>query len=188
MSANKFFESLDITSRRNFLKLAAMAGVSSSVLFAPTSSFAYGKATDTLNVALNLEFEAISAYSAGAALLSGDVLELAKKFLGNHQEHRDALIATINKLGGKPISEPKFDAGKTLAKTSVKELKDAGNVLNLAAELERQATKAYLGVIPQLEKLEIAQAAAKIAADEATHTAILETALKTYKGASFLKG
>lgn len=186
MSANKFFESLDITSRRSFLKIAALAGVSSSVLFAPASSMAaYGKAAETLNVALGLEFEAISAYSAGAGLLEGAVLDLAKGFLANHQQHRDALIATINKIGGKPIPEPKFDAGKTLAKVGLKDLtKD--NVLQLAAALERGATQAYLGVIPQLEKLEIAQAAAKIAADEATHTAILEHALKTYKGKSFL--
>ncbi|MBL8196790.1 MAG: twin-arginine translocation signal domain-containing protein, partial [Blastocatellia bacterium] len=37
----KFFESLDVQTRRNFLKLAAMAGVSSSVIFSnPVSSLA----------------------------------------------------------------------------------------------------------------------------------------------------
>lgn len=146
------------------------------------------KSTDTLNVILGAEYELIYVYMGCFKLIENrsEMVERFKKFLAIHQEHRDALIATINKLGGKPIAEPKFDMAKTLAKTSIKKL-DADSALTLIAELERQAAKAYLGVIPNLEKLEIAQAVAKLAADMATHTAILESALKTYKGASYLQ-
>ncbi len=59
-----------------------------------------------LNVALGLEHEAISAYAiaAGSGLVSKAVLPVAVQFQGHHKEHRDALIATIRKLGGMPVA------------------------------------------------------------------------------------
>ena len=58
-----------------------------------------------LNTALALENEAISAYQLGAqsGLLQKPVLEVAVLFQSHHKEHRDALIATIRKLGGTPV-------------------------------------------------------------------------------------
>ena len=55
-----------------------------------------------LNVALGLEHEAIGAYQLGAesGLLQKPVLDVAVLFQGQHKEHRDALVATVRKMGG----------------------------------------------------------------------------------------
>src|SRR6185436_19794702 len=65
--------------------------------------------TAILNVALALEHEAINAYALGAqsGLLQKPVLDVAVMFQGHHKAHRDALIATIEKLGGKAVAERK---------------------------------------------------------------------------------
>ena len=59
-----------------------------------------------LNVALGLEHEAIAAYQLGAesGLLQKPVLETAVLFQSHHKGHRDALAATIEKMGGKPVA------------------------------------------------------------------------------------
>ena len=76
-------------------------------------AMAQGMAGDTskdvsiLNVALGLEHEAINAYQlgAGSGLLQKPVLDVAVRFQADHKAHRDALIATIQKLGGTPVME-----------------------------------------------------------------------------------
>src|SRR5574338_434264 len=66
---------------------------------------------DILNVALGLEHEAINAYQlgAGSGLLQKPVLDVAVLFQSHHKGHRDALMATIQKLGGSPVMERKLD-------------------------------------------------------------------------------
>ena len=58
-----------------------------------------------LNVALGLEHEAINAYQLGAesGLLQKAILDVAVLFQGHHKAHRDALAATVMKLGGTPV-------------------------------------------------------------------------------------
>lgn len=60
-----------------------------------------------MNVALGLEHEAINAYQIGAesGLLDKGTLGVAVGFQSDHKFHRDALIATIKKLGGKAVAE-----------------------------------------------------------------------------------
>jgi len=186
MSADRksFFESLDIQTRRSFLKLAAMAGVSSSMLLSG-SSFTFaaaGKEGDIkiMNVALGLEHQAIAAYQAGAEtkLLSDPVLKVAVKFQDQHKQHRDALAATIKKFGGKPVdAAAKYDVVKIAGDVGVKTLAAEKDIIMLAMKLEAQATSAYLGAIPSLESKDVIKAATSIMADEAQHTAILRSAL-----------
>ncbi|MDP3203730.1 MAG: ferritin-like domain-containing protein, partial [Hydrogenophaga sp.] len=130
-----------------------------------------------LNVALGLEHEAINAYQlgAGSGLLQKPVLDVAVQFQGHHKTHRDALIATIQKLGGKPVAEMKLeDYAKSLNAAS---LKSQADVLDLAARLELGATNAYLSVIPALGDRELAKVAARLAADETMHYTVLTSAL-----------
>ena len=70
---------------------------------------------DILNVALGLEHEAINAYQIGAesGLLDKGTLGVAVAFQSDHKFHRDALIATIGKLGGKAVAEKSRDAYMT---------------------------------------------------------------------------
>ena len=85
-----------------------------------------------LNTALALENEAISAYQLGAqsGLLQKPVLEVAVLFQTHHKEHRDALIATIRKLGGTPVPA-KSDAEVAQALNAAA-LKNQTDVLRLA--------------------------------------------------------
>ena len=130
-----------------------------------------------LNVALGLEHEAINAYTLGAqsGLLDKGVLDVAVLFQSHHKGHRDALIATINKMGGKAVAE------KTLAQYATDlnagSIKSAGDILQLARRLELGAINAYLGVIPSLNDKALGQVAARLAADETMHWTLLNSAL-----------
>lgn len=131
-----------------------------------------------LNTALALENEAISAYQLGAqsGLLQKPVLEVAVLFQTHHKEHRDALIATIRKLGGTPVPA-KSDAEVAQALNAAS-LKSQTDVLRLAQRLEKGAANAYIGVIPSFGDRSLAQVSARLAADEAMHWTVLTQALK----------
>ena len=130
-----------------------------------------------LNVALALEHEAINAYQlgAGSGLLQKPVLDVALAFQSHHKAHRDALVATIQKLGGRPVAEKSLDDyAKALNAAS---LKNQADVLMLAARLELGATNAYLGVIPAFRDNKLGQVAARLAADETMHWTALTSAM-----------
>jgi fructose-1,6-bisphosphatase/sedoheptulose 1,7-bisphosphatase-like protein len=131
-----------------------------------------------LNTALTLENEAISAYQLGAqsGLLQKPVLEVAVLVQSHHKEHRDALIATIRKLGGTPVPA-KSDAEVAQALNAAA-LKSQTDVLRLAQRLEKGAANAYIGVIPSFGDRGLAQVSARLAADEAMHWTVLTQALK----------
>ncbi|MDO9146284.1 MAG: ferritin-like domain-containing protein [Hydrogenophaga sp.] len=170
-------------SRRSFMGTGGALSAVAVALLAGKDVLAAGHKADTskdvsiLNVALTLEHEAINAYQlgAGSGLLQKPVLDIALQFQGHHKTHRDALIATIQKLGGKPVAEMTLvDYAKALNAGS---LKSQGDVLDLAARLELGATNAYLSVIPALGDRELAKVAARLAADETMHFTVLTNAL-----------
>ncbi len=132
---------------------------------------------DILNVALGLEHEAINAYQIGAesGLLDKGTLGVAVAFQSDHKFHRDALIATIGKLGGKAVAEKSRDAYMT--GLNVASIKGATDIVKLAQRLELGAVNAYLGVIPSFTSKELAQVSAKLAADEVLHYTALTQAL-----------
>ncbi len=172
-----------VSSRRRFLATTATLSAGTVALLAGNSALAQGMAGNTaadvgiLNVALGLEHEAINAYQlgAGSGLLQKPVLDIAVSFQSHHKAHRDALIATIQKLGGKPVEEKKLDDYAKALNASA--LKNQADVLDLAARLELGATNAYLGVIPSFKDTALAKVAARLAADETMHWSILANAL-----------
>lgn len=179
---------IDITSlpsvaRRSFMSRTGTLSAVAVAMLAGKEALAQGMGADTsgdlqiLNVALGLEHEAINAYQLGAAsgLLQKSVLDVAVQFQGHHKSHRDALIATIQKLGGKPVMEMKLDDYARALKADT--LKNQADVLSLAARLELGATNAYLGVIPAFGSKELAKVAARLAADETMHYTVLTQAL-----------
>jgi len=131
-----------------------------------------------LNVALALEHEAISAYQLGAqsGLLQKPVLDVAILFQSHHKEHRDALIATIRKLGGTPVAA-KSDAEVAKALNAAA-LKTQTDVLKLAQRLEKGAANAYVGVIPSFNDRTLAQISARLGEDETMHWTALTGALQ----------
>jgi rubrerythrin len=170
-------------SRRNFMRSSGALSVAAVALLAGKDVMAAGMSGDMskdvsiLNVALALEHEAINAYQlgAGSGLLQKPVLDVAVAFQGHHKAHRDALMATIEKMGGKPVAEQKLEVyAQGLNAAS---LKNQADVLSLAARLELGATNAYLGVIPAFQNTELAKVAARLAADETMHYTVLTQAL-----------
>lgn len=163
-------------SRRGFLRTGATATLSATAvaLLAGCESMASpagdpGSDVAILNVALGLEHEAITAYQIGAesGLLQPAALNVAVLFQSHHKEHRDALTATIRKMGGKPVAEK--SKAEYAAALNASSLRDQAGVLKLAARLERGAANAYLGVIPSFRDKTLAQVAARLAADETMH-------------------
>ena len=174
-----------VAGRRTFLRTTGTATLSATAvaLMVGCESMAQGTmaspANDvaTLNVALGLEHEAIMAYQLGAEskLLQPGVLQTAVLFQDHHKQHRDALIATIRKLGGTPVAEKsKDDYAKALNAGS---LKSQADVLHLAQRLEKGAANAYLGVIPSFSDRGLAQVAGRLAADETMHYTALTSAM-----------
>jgi hypothetical protein len=138
-----------------------------------------GKDAGILNVALALEHEAIAAYQIGAesGLLAREVLPVAVLFQSHYKAHRDALAATVRKLGGTPAAEQTMDAYMKSSKLNVAAIKSQGDVLALAQRLELGAANAYLGVIPAFGDHELAKIAGRLAADETMHYTALTQAL-----------
>ena len=172
-----------LSSRRAWLRTTGSLSAVAIAMLGANEALAQGMAADPskdvgiLNVALGLEHEAINAYQlgAGSGLLQKPVLDIAVSFQGHHKGHRDALIATIQKLGGSPVMEKSLDEyAKALGAAS---LKNQADVLSLAAKLERGAINAYLGVIPAFASKDLAQIAGRLAADETMHWTILTNAL-----------
>jgi rubrerythrin len=128
-----------------------------------------------LNTALAGEYEAAAAYEAAieSKLLQKAVLSLARQFEGQHSAHAGLLLATVQKLGGKPV-EPKTSADY---KFPIEKMKTQTDVLRFAVGLEKGAVSAYLGAVPLLGDRDLAKAAASILGDEAMHLAILRQAL-----------
>ena len=172
-----------LASRRAFMGRTGTLSAVAVAMLAGKDVLAQGMAGDTskdvgiLNVALGLEHEAINAYQlgAGSGLLQKGVLDVAVRFQSDHKAHRDALIATIQKLGGSPVMEKKLEDYAKALKADT--LRNQADVLDLAARLELGAINAYLGVIPAFGSKDLAKVAARLAADETMHYTVLNNAL-----------
>ncbi|KGG94850.1 MULTISPECIES: ferritin-like domain-containing protein [Comamonas] len=172
-----------MASRRGFLGTTGTLSAVAVAMLAGREALAQGMGNDPakdvsiLNVALGLEHEAINAYQlgAGSGLLQKPVLDVALLFQSHHKAHRDALIASIQKLGGKPVAEASMQTYAESLKAAT--LKSQADVLALAARLELGAANAYLGVIPAFESRDLAKVAGRLAADETMHYTALNSAL-----------
>lgn len=118
-----------------------------------------------LNFALTLEYLESSFYReakrrAGA---SGELMSLIELVARDEDEHVKALTATIKKLGGKPVAEPKFDFPYN----------DTKEFLELAQTFEDTGVSAYNGAAPQIKSKEVLSAAGSIVQVEARHAAAI---------------
>ncbi len=161
------------------LSAAAVGLLGNNAAMAAMKGKAGASANDVaiLNVALGLEHEAINAYQIGAesGLLDKGTLGVAVAFQSDHKFHRDALIATIKKLGGKAVAEKSRD--EYVTGLNAASIKTATDIVKLAQRLELGAVNAYLGVIPSFSDKALAQVSGKLAADEVLHYTALTSAL-----------
>ena len=120
---------------------------------------------DILNFALTLEYLESSFYKEAQtrAKASGELKSLIGLLAKDEQEHVEALTATIKKLGGKPVAEPKFDFAYS----------GTGGFLKLAQTFEDTGVSAYNGAAPMIKSKEVLAAAGGIVQVEARHAAAI---------------
>lgn len=131
---------------------------------------------ELLNGLLEIELEAVVAYSAGIELLEGDTLrEFAELFSEQESEHAEALGARIEDLGGTPVGSESEERGAK--RLRIDELKSQEEMLRFAIDLENEAIGAYIGAVPELSTTDLRRTAYEIVANEAQHITVLLGAL-----------
>ena len=132
---------------------------------------------DVLNQGLQGEYFGITAYDAalGSGLLSDKVAAVARQFQADHRAHARAIQEAIERVGGRA------DAPKTWADYAAKypppKLASEADVLRYAASLERSAAIADTKAVAKLSTAELRTLFARIGGVEATHWALLRSAL-----------
>ncbi|HSS43181.1 MAG TPA: ferritin-like domain-containing protein [Solirubrobacterales bacterium] len=118
-----------------------------------------------LNFALTLEYLESTFYKEAKtrAKASGELKSLVDLLASDEQQHVEALTATVKKLGGKPVAEPKFDF----------EYNDTAGFLKLAQTFEDTGVSAYNGAAPSIKSKEVLAAAGGIVQVEARHAAAI---------------
>ena len=124
-----------------------------------------GSDVDILNFALTLEYLESTFYAEAKkrAKPSGELKSLVDLIASDEQQHVEALTATIKKLGGKPVAEPKFDFPYS----------GTAGFLKLAQTFEDTGVSAYNGAAPMIKSKEVLAAAGGIVQVEARHAAAI---------------
>jgi rubrerythrin len=123
-----------------------------------------GGDVEILNFALTLEYLEADFYEKAMKLnLEGELMDIATEFGAHEAEHVEALVATIEKLGGTPVQKPTFTFP----------LENQASFLKLAQTLEDTGVGAYNGAGPMIESKEILGAAGSIVQIEARHAAAI---------------
>jgi hypothetical protein len=166
-------------SRRTVLKgsVALGAGATALTLLGPafTAGGGAGAAAagpldsdvEILNYALALEYLEAAAYKAinDAGVLTGRANTYFRAFGQHEQDHVDAIVATIPKLGGTPIARPTFNFSSVPT--------NATEIVKFFQQVESIGVSAYLGAAPSIKNFDVLEAALSIHAVEAEHAAAL---------------
>ena len=118
-----------------------------------------------LNFALTLEYLEAKFYEEAKTRVrtGGELKSLIGLLANDEQQHVEALAATVKKLGGKPVAEPKFDFAYS----------GTGGFLKLAQTFEDTGVSAYNGAGPMIKSKEVLAAAGGIVQVEARHAAAI---------------
>ena len=118
-----------------------------------------------LNFALTLEYLEAKFYEEAKTRVrtGGELKSLIGLLANDEQQHVEALAATVKKLGGKPVAEPKFDFAYS----------GTGGFLKLAQTFEDTGVSAYNGAAPMIKSKEVLAAAGGIVQVEARHAAAI---------------
>ena len=165
-------------SRRGLLKSTAAAGAGAALISVFGGTWTAGTASaaaaapldsdlDILNYALVLEYLEAAAYKAvnDAGVLSGRAATYVRAFGQHEQDHVDALLATIPKLGGTPVPMPTFNFSGVPT--------NAAEIVKFFQQVESIGVSAYLGAAGSIKNFDVLEAALSIHAVEAEHAAAL---------------
>lgn len=127
---------------------------------------------DGLRAEIWMEDRAIQAYATLGPALSADLRSVAALFKEHHEVHREDGASKLRAMGVSPPAPP-TDLPEDLPDL------DSGDVaiLEYALLLERQAVRAYMGLIAQLTRDSHRYGAANILGSELSHLLALEAAL-----------
>jgi rubrerythrin len=140
---------------------------------------------EIVNYALTLEYLEAQFYAdviASGVITDKAIGAVAQQFGETEQQHVDALIATVKKLGGTPAEKPM---------ASFQSVIDGGPkmVLETAATVENLGAAAYLGQAGNIRNKEILAAALAIHSVEARHAAALNAVVgRGFAGSDPLSG
>jgi rubrerythrin len=160
----------DISRSDVILKGALAAGaIYGTFMVSPfiRSAFAASNTSDVdiLNFALTLEYLESTFYEEAMKRVkaTGELKKLLPTLASDEKQHVEALEGTIKKLGGKPVSKPKFDF----------EYNGTAEFLKLAEVFEDTGVSAYNGAAPAIKSKEVLGAAGSIVQVEARHAAAI---------------
>jgi hypothetical protein len=146
----------DMSRSEVILKGALVAGAAyGTLMVGPYVRSAFAAAgtsdVDILNFALTLEYLESTFYEEAKKRVkaSGELKKLLPLLASDEKQHVEALAGTIKKLGGKPVSEPKFNF----------EYNDTAEFLALAEVFENTGVSAYNGAAPAIKSKEVLGAA-----------------------------
>ena len=146
----------------------AMAALASPAFARLAAAQDFTDDIDVLNYALTLEHLEYAFYRDGVAGFTAenfwdDVYDNLTDIRDHEGAHVDALVATIESLGGTPVEEATYDFG----------YQNAAGFLAVAAALENTGVSAYDGAAAAIENVDLLNAAGTIVAVEARHAAYL---------------
>jgi len=139
---------------------------------------------EPLNALLAAEYNAITAYTAGAGLIADAkaadplyalrevVTDVAVAIQAQHKLHAAALVDAIIELDGTPLKEADV-AAKFAPPAALIDNPTISNVLKFAAAAERGAAVAYNQVLAGLEDSKLRFLASAIEGDESQHFIVL---------------
>ncbi|MBC7461652.1 MAG: ferritin-like domain-containing protein [Thermoleophilia bacterium] len=141
-----------------------------------------------LNYALTLEYleQAFYVQAVNAKKLNSRNAYFAKVVASHETAHVKALLATIPKLGGKPVGKPKFNFRGTNGNDKT--------FLATSLALEETGVAAYLGQVTRIYNDAVLKAAGSIVTIEARHAAWVRTILglnpapKAFDGSRTING
>ena len=127
-----------------------------------------GSGAALLGSLLALEHAVVAAYAACEEVLSGDALAQHPRHRASRSaQHVTRLQGLIRDLGGDP---PSGRSAEEYARTFPR-LREPGDALAFAEDLEQRQVRAYLEALTELPDLELRSAAAEIGADEGAQLA-----------------
>lgn len=129
-----------------------------------------------LRTASSIEILAVDTYQQAidsGLITTPALLDGARLFRDQHQEHADLFVAATAQAGGEPYTEPNPYIKLSVVDTILPSLEDEGDIINMALELEDTAGGSYQIWVPLFSTPALRQTIQSVGAVERRHAIIL---------------